>query len=173
MSPLDTLIELDTASFAAMLPFSCEPRDPTQPLDEMLRETRLAMKVLAAPADSQDEPDPILLRLEAKLDLALEVSLRNRHTDRPPIAPCRIGMEDIAWRQSQAMPVGMAVLLIVYPNTDSALRLVLPGKVTQCRPSGSNAFNLVANIHDMMGDITQPMWEKWVFKRHRRAILDR
>ncbi|GGY21646.1 PilZ domain-containing protein [Paludibacterium paludis] len=173
MNRLDTLAALDTASFSALLPFACAQRESADELDDMLRETRLAMKVLAAPSDAQEDPAPILLRLEAKLDLALEVSLRNRHTERPPLTPCRVGLEALSWSQAAPLKAGDAVLLTLYPNPDSALRLALPGVVTRCARAADGHYNLVADIREGLGEITRPMWEKWVFRRHRRAIVDR
>jgi hypothetical protein len=39
----------------------------------------------------------MLVRLEAKLDLALEIALLSHHPERPALTPCRLGLDSIAW----------------------------------------------------------------------------
>ncbi|KMN47327.1 hypothetical protein VL04_19935 [Chromobacterium violaceum] len=166
------LLELDTVSFDAELPFLAQALEGDYS-PRLQRETRLALRVLAAPGETPDDSNPILLRLEAKLDLALEVSLLERHPERPPCTPCRLGLNAIAWQDSQAWAPGQPLLLSLYPNPDSALSLCLYGRVLECRPQGGKAHLLSADIHGSFDQDTHLMWEKWVFRRHRRAILER
>ncbi|AUH50031.1 hypothetical protein CXB49_03955 [Chromobacterium sp. ATCC 53434] len=168
VSPLPLL---DTVSFDAELPFLAQPLNGDYP-PRLQRETRLAMRVLAAPGETPEDTNPALMRLEAKLDLALEVSLLARHPDRPACAPCRLGLHAAAWQDNQAWQPGQALLLSLYPNPDSALSLFLYGKVTLCQPMGQR-FLAVADISASFDQDTLLMWEKWVFRRHRRAILER
>ncbi|QND83841.1 Uncharacterized protein ChrSV_1614 [Chromobacterium vaccinii] len=166
------LLELDTVSFDADLPFLAQPLEGDYP-PRLQRETRLALRVLAAPGETPDDTNPVLMRLEAKLDLALEVSLLERHPDRPSCTPCRLGLNAVAWLDTQPWTPGQPLLLSLYPNPDSALSLCLHGRVLESRPHGGTLRLLSADIHGSFDLDTHLMWEKWVFRRHRRAILER
>ncbi|OWY37260.1 hypothetical protein CEK28_17830 [Xenophilus sp. AP218F] len=169
MSPLP---DLDTVSFDARLPFSAQPL-ADEPLPPLSRETRLALKVLAAPTETPDDASPILTRLEAKIDLALEVSLLERHPERPPLTRCRLGLEAVAWLDARDWPAGAAALLTLYPNPDSALGVFLPARVLSSAPAQDGRFLVRADVRGALDDDTQLQWEKWVFRRHRRAIQER
>ncbi|WP_028535540.1 hypothetical protein [Paludibacterium yongneupense] len=167
------LPELDTVSFDANLPFGAQLLPGGVCPQSLRRETRLALRVLAAPVETTENPDPLLLRLEAKLDLALEVSLLDRHPERPPLQPCRLGLEQLAWQQDQAQAPGESVLMTLYPNADSSLIVFIAGQIVDCRAVGSEGYHIRADISRAFDEITRPLWEKWVFRRHRRAILGR
>ena len=166
------LLQLDTVSFDADLPFQVQEREGDYS-PRLQRETRLALRVLAAPGETPDDSNPVLLRLEAKLDLALEVSLLERHPDRPACTPCRLGLSAVAWCDSRAWAPGQALLISLYPNPDSALSLCLNGRVIQCDSQSPQRHLLVADISGSFDLDTHLMWEKWVFRRPRRAILER
>ncbi|QEL56232.1 hypothetical protein [Chromobacterium paludis] len=169
---VDGLPALDTVSFDARLPFLAQPLQGDYPPRQQ-RETRLALRVLAAPPQTPEDSNPVLLRLEAKLDLALEVSLLERHPDRPAVEPCRLGLNAVAWRDGQAWQPGQRLLLLLHPNPDSALSLCLYGIVASSQPAGGGQHLLTADIHQSFDEDTHLLWEKWVFRRHRRAILER
>jgi len=170
MSPLPTL---QTASFDAELPFAACPLPPTGCSPQQTRETRLALRVLAAPVDSVENNDPLLQRLEAKLDLALEVSLLSRYPERPSLTPCRVGLDAVAWLSAHPYTLGEQLRLELFPHPDSALVLYLPSRVKECRPVSAGGHQITADIGAAFSEFTLPLWEKWVFRRHRRAILDR
>lgn len=169
MSPLPTL---QTASFDAELPFAACPLPPAGCSPQQLRETRLALKVLAAPVDGVENTDPLLQRLEAKLDLALEVSLLSRYPDRPALTPCRVGLDAVAWLSAHPYTLGETLRLELFPHPDSALVLYLASRVKECH-TVTGGFQVTADITPAFSEYTLPLWEKWVFRRHRRAILDR
>lgn len=166
------LPDLSTASFDAQLPFAARVAVPPVCTPGQLRETRLALKVLAAPVDSIDNADPLLLRLEAKLDLALEVSLLVRTPERPALTHCRLGLEAIAWHASEPYPEGETLHLTLFPHADSALVLFLVATVKRCQAE-AGGWHVIVDILQGFNEHTQRLWEKWVFRRHRRAILDR
>jgi len=170
MPPLPAL---ETASFDAQLPFAATPLQSGACTPQQTLETRLALRVLAAPNDSTESTDPLLLRLEAKLDLALEVSLLSRCPQRPPLTSCRLGLEAVGWHAEQAYTPGTALLLELFPQTDSALVLYLAAQVSECESSAKGGYQIKAEISAGLSEATQLLWEKWVFSRHRRAILDR
>ncbi|MBI3143892.1 MAG: hypothetical protein HYZ18_01200 [Pseudogulbenkiania sp.] len=168
------LPQLATASFDADLPLSCQRLAETAYQGRLDRETRLALQLLASPVELPDDADPLLLRLEAKIDLTLELVLASRYPERPPIAPCRLGLDAIAWRSPAPYPVGELVLLAIYPNSDSALILRLAGRIVECQPAPDQAgYLLQADIRSSFDKTTHLQWEKWVFRRHRRAIQER
>lgn len=164
---------LDTVSFDADLPFGAQQLPEGIYAPSLRRETRLALRVLAAPVETTENPDPLLLRLEAKLDLALEVSLLDRHPDRPGLRVCRLGLEQIAWLDTQQQTPGETVLMTLYPHADSSLSVFLVGQIVDCRATGKDGYHILADISHFFDEITRPLWEKWVFRRHRRAILER
>jgi hypothetical protein len=138
-----------------------------------LRETRLALRVLAAPVDSAENIDPLLQRLEAKLDLALEVSLLSRYPKRPPLTLCRVGLEEIGWHADYPFEAGEKLELTLFPHPDSSLVLHIAAIVQQCAPASGGGFQVAADIRHAFNEFTHGLWEKWVFRRHRRMILER
>jgi hypothetical protein len=169
MSPLPTL---QTASFDADLPFAACPLPAAGCSPQQMRETRLALRVLAAPVEGGENADPLMQRLEAKLDLALEVSLLSRYPERPALVPCRVGLDAVAWLSDHPHPPGEALRLELFPHPDSALVLYLASRVRECH-AVSGGHQVTADISHAFTEFTLPLWEKWVFRRHRRAILDR
>jgi len=170
MSPLPPL---DSASFDAMLPLSVHLLSEEQCSPARQRETRLALRVLAAPSETPEEPDPMLVRLEAKLDLALEISLLGHHPDRPPLTRCRLGLDSIAWLSDHPWRVGDTVQIALSPNPDSALMLFMAARIEAQCPTPDEAYAITARLQLPADEQTGPLWERWVFRRHRRAILER
>src|SRR5262249_30730648 len=96
---------LDTVYFDAMLPLSSRAADKGVGLSQ---EPLLALRVLAAPEPREDDADASV-RLEAKLDLALELSLTLRNPHRPPAHTCRIGLNTLAWEDIETHQPGEEV----------------------------------------------------------------
>jgi hypothetical protein len=165
------LPELDTVSFDAELPLSLRPFDDYNA--KLARETRLALRILAAPTENRDGADPQMQRLEAKLDLALEVALLSRHPDTPPLHPCRLGLGSIAWLAGHGHQPGSQLLLTLSPHADSALTLFLPAHITSSQLSGSQNYTNTASIDAALDENTRHLWEKWIFRRHREQIRQR
>jgi len=170
---MDSLPRLDSASFDALLPLSVQQLSEGQCSPARQRETRLALRVLAAPTETPEEPDPMLVRLEAKLDLALEVSLLAHHPERPPLLHCRLGLESIAWLSDHPWRSGDIVQLALSPNPDSALMLFLAAQIEAQSPTPDENYAITARLLFPADELTGPLWERWVFRRHRRAILER
>ncbi|MCW3481476.1 hypothetical protein OL229_18215 [Neisseriaceae bacterium JH1-16] len=165
------LPSLDTVSFDADLPLLSRPLDllPAR-LD---RETRLALRLLAAPTETRDNSDPLLLRVEAKLDLALELGLLARHHERPEHCASRVGLEALAWHASRTYPEGARLLLSLFPNPDSALALSLPIEVTRSQEDGQGGSVVSARLIAPFDEDSRASWERWVFRRHRLALQQR
>lgn len=159
------LPQLDTVSFDDALPLALLSTGEYGP--KLARETRLALRVLAAAPAGSDGGDPQLLRLEAKLDLALELALFGRHPETPACRACRLGLAEIVWLQDEAAGMGDA-LLRLSPNPDSALTLFLPVAVSASQEDGRTLVR--AQLGASFDEATRDAWEKWVFRRHREAI---
>ncbi|TDR73586.1 hypothetical protein [Paludibacterium purpuratum] len=170
MSPLPTLT---TASFDAELPFAAIPMAQSACTPQQVRETRLALRVLAAPVDSVENTDPLLQRLEAKLDLALEVSLLSRYPERPMLTSCRVGLDAIGWLSQHPYTLGEKLRIEMFPHADSALVLYLAATVSASVPIEGGQHQITLDILPALDEFTLHLWEKWVFRRHRRGILAR
>ncbi|NDV13904.1 PilZ domain-containing protein [Crenobacter caeni] len=156
---------LDTVSFDDALPLSLHTRGEYGP--KLARETRLALRVISAAPAGSDGGDAQLLRLEAKLDLALELALFGRHPETPACRACRLGLTEIVWLQDEAASIGDA-LLRLSPNPDSALTLFLPVSVRATPQDGRTLVR--TQLAHTFDEATRDAWEKWVFRRHREAI---
>ncbi|MBV8680148.1 MAG: hypothetical protein JO338_06820 [Aquitalea sp.] len=170
---MNPLPQLDSASFDAMLPLGVHLLSQEQCSPSRQRETRLALRVMAAPSETPEEPDPMLVRLEAKLDLALEIALLGHNPERPPLTACRLGLDSIAWLSDHPWRVGDIVQISLSPNPDSALMLFLAAQIEQQYPTPDEAYAITARLNLPPDEQTGPLWERWVFRRHRRAILER
>lgn len=159
---------LDTVYFDAALPLTSRSAAPGAGLAQ---ETRLALRVLAAP-EAHDDDEDAMTRLEAKLDLALEIALKAHHPQRPLARTCRIGLNALAWEDSEAYQPGETVELVLFPNPDSALALAVPLTITAATPL-PNGTQYLGDCKAAFDDATRQMWEKWVFRCHRRALQKR
>ncbi|WP_147693423.1 hypothetical protein [Vogesella mureinivorans] len=161
------LLPLDTVSFDAELPLAYQPQADAHAIAQALLTTRLALTVLASPADSTEQAST-LQRLEAKLDLALELALQQRYPQAGALTPCRIGLESLCWLHPAPLDVGSSGMVLLQPSTPSALTLQLPLTIRQCQAAG-HGYAIQASWAGSLGD-AQADWERWVFRRHRQAI---
>lgn len=159
---------LDTVYFDAVLPLLSRAGRQGASLAQ---ESRLALRVLAAP-EPHDNDDDALVRMEAKLDLALEIALKAHLPARPPAHTCRIGLNALAWEDSETYQLGDAVVLMLFPNEGSALALTLPLTIIQA-DTLPNGMLYLGEFKSIFDDATRLMWEKWVFRSHRRSLQKR
>ena len=162
-----TLPPLDTVSFDSHLPLDYQPQVSADAQARALLTTRLALAILAGQGEQADAGSA-LQRLEAKLDLALELALQQHY---PPLArhqPCRIGLEALVWQQPQALAVGSQGVLSLQVQAPSALTLQLPLTIQHCQPQ-PDGFAITASWGMALGD-AQAAWERWVFRQHRQQI---
>jgi hypothetical protein len=159
---------LDTAYFDAVLPLMSRAVISGAILPQ---ETRLALKVLAAPEPHDDDADA-MTRIEAKLDLALEIALKVHHPQRPLARTCRIGLTALAWEDIESYQPGDEIELLLFPNSDSALALTLPITIVQADTLPTGALYL-GEFKSAFDEPTRLMWEKWVFRCHRRSLQKR
>ena len=165
--PATLLPALDTASFDAVLPLAYQPDASAAACAQALLGTRLALTILASPADNTEQA-ATLQRLEAKLDLALELALQQRYPQAGQPTACRIGLEALAWLHPVALAAGSSGILSLQPRAPSALTLQLPVSIHHCQPAAGQ-YVIVAHCGGLPAD-TQADWERWVFRRHRQGI---
>lgn len=161
------LLPLDTVSFDAELPLAYQPQADAAAIAQALLGTRLALSILARPADSGEQAAS-LQRLEAKLDLALELALQQRYPQAGQPTPCRVGLESLCWLHPAPLDIGSSGIISLQPRMPSALTVQLPLVILQCQPAG-HGYAIVASWGEHLGD-AQADWERWVFRRHRQAI---
>lgn len=164
------LPELETVSFDTTLPlcFRTESDDGNHQVAQL--ETRLALAVLAAPSDQDSEASPLQLRLEAKLDFMLELGLQARYPALPAARTCRIGLEAIAWCDSQPLLPATRGLLQLHPHTPSAAALHLSVQILDSRASDDGQYLLHARLLPFARETDTHRWERWVFHQHRLRI---
>lgn len=165
---MDILPTLDTVYFDAMLPLSSRA---VERHDTLAQETLLALRVLAAPEPREDDSEATL-RLEAKLDLALELALKQRNPHKPLARPCRIGLNALAWEDIEAYQPGDEIELKLFPNPESALALRLPLTIRQANPQPGRTLYL-GELKPLFDENSRLQWEKWVFRCHRRSLQKR
>jgi hypothetical protein len=69
--------------------------------------------------------------------------------------------------------VGDAVQIALMPNPDSALMLFLAAHIEAQTPPPTSPTPLPPDCSCQLTNKPVPLWERWVFRRHRRAILER
>jgi hypothetical protein len=159
---------LDTASFDAELPLSSRKIGHAAALSQT---ARLTLQVLAAPEAHEDDSEASI-RLEAKLNLLLETVLRSATPYQPLARRCRIGLDALAWEDVEAYAPGDHVELTLFPNHDSALMLPLPLTIVQADVANGQ-FLYLGRLKPVLEDEERDLWEKWVFRRHRRSLQKR
>lgn len=148
---------LNTLSFDAELvcQLSSQPISAAQQHD-----TRLALRLLSAAGQASE--DPVLLRIEAKLDVCLAwlgQAARQQHGDS---RLCRLGLEQFAWRSQAGEPSGTATL-VFYPDPDCPLPLTFPVHC-QTQPDG----HTIATLTPALDEVSIDLWTHFVFRQHRQ-----
>ena len=152
--PLPTLNSL---FYDAQLACQLRPAGPISP--QQHSDTQLALRLLGA--DALQSEDPVLLRIEAKLDVCLAWLGRVSHANRPS-RPCRIGLEQFAWASQPEDQDGPA-LLEVYPSVDCPLPLTLAVSI-QRQPDGYTLATFTPELDEQSASC----WSRFVFQQHRR-----
>lgn len=163
---------LDTVSFQATLPLSMASLSTGNARLQQQRETQLVLQVLTTQnTEPASGTDPFLQRLEAKLDLILEIGLISRPHPSLTLTRCEFGLEAMIWYENEAVALNQSYLLVVQAAPHSALTLYLVVQIVDCR-AVECGFQLLADIRQSFDNETSKLWEKWVFRCHRRAIVE-
>ncbi len=155
------------------MPLSWRPAAPDEGGGEAAR--REAALLLAAinqmEAGHETEPGPEsrrLDRLEAKLDLALNLLARALEPGAPPGSRAvRLGAEEVSWEDPQPPAEGVPLVLEMRPSEILPLTLKLPAVALAPGPGRGRAA--LAGLSDSLDDALV----QFVFRRHRQAIRAR
>lgn len=156
------------------LPLAWQPlaQWPAEP--ELAEANRSAIALLGLLGSLDEPPPPVeemaelaapLLRLNQKLDLALELLGQLLARDRvlPPPVPVSVSARGVSWRPDPVPATGPGWLTLhLLPHLPKALELPA---LLQSRPDGT-AVAEFQGIEPALADAL----ERFVFRRHRRAI---
>lgn len=121
--------------------------------------------------DDESETTPELIRLETKLDLALELlfELVSSNKEKLRRVPIRLGAYGMEWRQ-EAPPPGIEDPLWVHLRLDPRLPqpIRLPARVVAVETLASG--DLVRVEFEHQGGELPELLEKFIFRHHRRQV---
>ena len=116
-----SLPTLNSLFYDAQLACQLLPANPITP--QQHSDTQLALRLLGA--DALQSEDPVLLRIEAKLDVCLAWLGRDSHANRPS-RPCRIGLEQFAWTYNTENVTMLPAIINTVTMTVLSLLLAAP-----------------------------------------------
>ncbi len=133
-----------------------------------------ALATMEAPPGERDiestaENDKRLERLEAKLDLTLDLltKLMARDTPKPPSCPVTVSAAAIEWTSVAAQACGTGVItLFIDPRLPQPLQL--PALVAHSTLTDDGHKTMAEFLH--LDEETREWLERAVFRRHRRHI---
>ena len=121
-----------------------------------------------AGADREDDVSPELLRIDAKINLLLDLmgQLLTANRPRPNAVPVRFNTHGAMWRATAPVPAPGSqgiVLLYLRDYLPEALRLI--GRITETTADGQVKVRFAP-----LGESTADLMEKMIFRHHRRRI---
>lgn len=152
------------------LPLAWERRKfSAQELEGLWGEALLVLRVInliEAPAAREGEVDTPMARVEAKLDLALNLLALGFHDQhpRPQPRPVTLWAEGCSLGTAQDVQPGEAMVIALYLATTLALPLKLAASVVATH-DGETELHWLA-----MPEAVQTGWEQWLFRQHRRMV---
>lgn len=165
--------------FQAELPLAWHATEAlaVEAIQEWMHSNAVLLRALAtmeAPAGERDiestaENDKRLERLEAKLDLTLDLlaKLMARDTPKPPACPATVSATAIEWTSSAAPACGTGMItLYIDPRLPQPLRL--PAWVAESALTNDGHRTVAEFLH--LDEDTGEWLERTVFRRHRRHI---
>ena len=158
---------LDTVSFDSTLPLCFLPAPSAMQMATAQLETRLALAVLAMPAEDDSSASPAQQRLEAKLDYILALGLLARHAPLANNMRCRIGLDEVCWLDNQTQQ-GEG-LLQLQPQSPSTCMLYLPVHIQRSEATDGQWLHR-ARLQAFHDEREHRHWERWVFRQHRLRI---
>lgn len=131
-----------------------------------------ALATMEAPPGERDiestaENDKRMERLEAKLDLTLDLLTKLMARDMPPSYPATVSAAAIEWTSGAAQACGAGVItLFIDPRLPQPLQL--PALVVQSTLTDDGHKTVAEFLH--LDNETREWLERTVFRRHRRHI---
>lgn len=168
-------------SYLDSLPVSWDPRDDASPQgnytrtaehnEHVLRCVNLLGEQLKDKIEDESETDSALLRLEAKVNLLLELvsKLDMRTHQVPGLTEVRLAASGIEWLCQDAAPnVGDAIWVNIFLDNRIPEAMRIAAKVLLVNQTAKGM--IVGAIFEPMGGTEQDQMEKMIFRHHRRMI---
>lgn len=181
MDNSDTNPLVDSLVYAASLPLSWSAREDGYPdvnyisiaehNEHVLRCANLLSEHLRDKMEEETEMDSALMRLEAKVNLLLElVSKLDQRVDQiPDASEIRLASDGIEWICNDSPPTeGHSIWVNLYIDSRIPEAMTIPARVlTVCE--GLRGFTVVAR-YELLGEVVQEQMDKMIFRHHRRMI---
>ncbi len=118
-----------------------------------------------------EEADSTLVRLEAKVNLLLELvsKLDQRMSQIPGADEVKVASGGIEWKCNDTPPtVGSSIWINLYLDTRIPEAMKIPAKVIAVseEPGGTT----VGARYECLGEMVQELMEKMIFRHHRRMV---
>lgn len=170
----------DAVSCREILPASFEPGnlDDARILQLIARAEGLLRTIThiedGAAEDADERSDPALLRLEAKVNVLLELvgGWIGRDLPMPPVRQIRWSRKGLALSQSASLPIGETGVLRLQPAGWLPLLLELPARVVSVDGDEEAGFRLSLRL-DPLPETLESALERHLFRVHRRSIARR
>lgn len=134
--------------------------------EELLRTFSVIDQTGGEHAEEKSELAQEIARLDAKLNLALELlgEVLTRHTALPAAVALKLGACGLEWQGEHPPALGAQLAISLYSHPNLPRPLLLNGVVTY-----SDADTARARFHGM-NDSVRDWLEKMIFRHHRRAV---
>ena len=181
MDNLETNPLADSLIYVDSLPVSWTPRDDALPEngysrisehnEQVLRCANLLGEQVREKIDEVSETDSALMRLEAKVNLLLELvsKLDQRTNQIPSLTEVSLTAGGIEWKYQNTPPgIGESIWINLYLDNRIPEAMKIPARVlTVCEEE--RGASICARFENM-GDVVQDQMEKMIFRHHRRTV---
>ncbi len=181
MNNSDTNPLADSLVHVAALPLSWSVREEGNPENNYTRITEHNEHILRCVnllgeqhrerVEEETESDSALMRLEAKMDMLLEMvsKLDQRISLIPQAGLVRLSSRGIEWRCNDVPPaVGSSVWIDLYIDNRIPEAMQIPATVLTV--DGKSGGYTVSARFEALGELVQEQMEKLIFRHHRRMI---
>jgi hypothetical protein len=171
----------DSLVYTATLPVSWEPRDEACPDSEyarisehnehVLRCANLLGEQLVERHEDETEADTALMRLEAKVNLLLELvsKLEQRISQIPEASQVRLASAGMEWTSRLSPPpAGSSIWINLYIDNRIPDAMQIPARVLTLGEGRHGT--IVGARFEQLGEVAQELLEKMIFRHHRRQI---
>lgn len=139
--------------------------------EHVLRYAGMLAEQIRDKADEESETDTALLRLDAKVNLLLEMlaNLDRHKRNIPDATQVRLSAAGVEWRGQGAMPAeGDRVWVDLYIDDRIPEAIRLPALVLRVSEEGSDT--LICARFEEIGEPVRDRLEKMIFRHHRRLV---
>jgi hypothetical protein len=171
----------DSLIYEDQLPLSWETRDENSQSvsfirvaehnEYVIRCVNLLGDQIREKSDEDSEAESTLIRLEAKVNLILEMlsNLNRDRSDVPQAAQVRLAATGIEWSSQEQPPAeGAKIWVKLYVDSRVPEAMQLAAQVVKVSDVGHGA-TVYARFEEM-GEAVQDQLEKMIFRHHRRMV---